>query len=74
MKQDKLLVIIGRHIRKIRIDVGYSQSRFAKLIHMQPSYFKSLENGDVNINLKTLIRICDALNKDVAEFIKDTGL
>lgn len=74
MKKNNSLKIIGNEIRKIRNEMNISLSYFAKSINMQSSYLKSIENGCININLRTLIKICDALNKDIAEFIKGTDL
>lgn len=60
----KRQVIISK-IVQVRLEKELSQTQLAKLTGMHRSNICRIESGRQNISLDTLIRIFDALGKDV---------
>ena len=66
MKQKRHeLVQLGKQIRKIRIQEGFSQESFAAKAGIDRSYMGSIERGERNVAALNLIRIARALNVGV---------
>jgi transcriptional regulator with XRE-family HTH domain len=55
-------------IRQLRKERGLSQARLAVMADMDPATLNRLERGTGNPNLKTLERVADALEVEVADF------
>ncbi len=53
---------IGKMIRKYREQKKLSQAALASLTAMQSQYISEIELGQANITIKTLCKICDALD------------
>lgn len=66
----KRQVIISK-IVQVRLEKELSQTQLAKLTGMHRSNICRIESGRQNISLDTLIRIFDALDKDVSIELKD---
>jgi len=58
---DKLLKDIGKNIKTIRLDKGLSQSALGKICHFEKASMSRIEAGKINITIKTLYIICNAL-------------
>ena len=54
------------NIVEIRLEKGLSQTQLAKLTGMHRSIICRIENGRQNISIDTLIRVFDALGKDIS--------
>lgn len=67
MIQEKL----GKKIREIRKNRGYSQEKFALLINMDRTYLASVEAGKRNISIKNIKKITDGLKISLEELFKD---
>lgn len=66
---DKILLIVGEKIKKKRTEAGISQTELAKKARVSRMILYRLEKGKIeNINLKTLIRISEALNTEIWYF------
>lgn len=63
------LVKIGKKIRELRKQKGFSQEDFAARVQLGRSYTGRLERGEVNISIQTLIRIAFVLHVEVFELI-----
>ncbi|MBX2848067.1 MAG: helix-turn-helix domain-containing protein [Acidiferrobacterales bacterium] len=62
------LVKLGEAIRRVRESQGFSQDKFAFEVGLGRSYYGSLERGEINVSMLTLLKITKALNvepKDV---------
>lgn len=46
-------------------DLGYSQKDFSLAMGVKPSYLSRIVSATENLSIKTLVKIADALNKDV---------
>lgn len=62
---------LGEKIRKIRIEKGLSQERFALSIGMDRTYFASVEAGKRNISLINIAKIADGFNISLEELFKE---
>lgn len=66
----KRQVIISK-IVQVRLEKELSLTQLAKLTGMHRSNICRIESGRQNISLDTLIRIFDALGKDISIELKD---
>jgi len=69
MKQ--VLKILGTRIRQERKHKGLTQERLAELIDVSNNFISYIETGKKPPSLKTLIKISDALDIDIADLFKD---
>lgn len=61
------LVAIGRHIRRLRKERGYSQEGFAAKAGLDRAYYGGVERGERNLATLNLIKIAAALGVEVGE-------
>jgi transcriptional regulator with XRE-family HTH domain len=59
-------------IRQLRKERGLSQAKLAVMADMDPATLNRLERGTGNPNLKTLERVAEALEVEVADFFPKT--
>ena len=69
MKTDDLLASFGRVVRVHRERLGYSQESFADRVALHRTYIGSIERGELNVSLRNLIRIAEALGKSVSSLL-----
>ena len=62
---------LGRAIRRLRRDAGYSQESFADRCKLHRTYMGAVERGETNISLDNLERIAKALNLTVGELLTE---
>lgn len=62
---------IGSNIRMIRNAIGISQTELANRAGSEKSAISRYENGTQRPSLETLMRIADALDVDVVDFLKE---
>ncbi|MEP6716339.1 MAG: helix-turn-helix transcriptional regulator [Terriglobia bacterium] len=56
-------------MRRLRVEKGYSQESFADACKLHRTYMGSLERGERNLTLKTLMRIAQTLSISVADLL-----
>lgn len=61
--------IVGRNMRRHRIEQGYSQEAFADRMGVHRTYFSSVERGERNLTLRTLEKIADFLGVDPRDLL-----
>lgn len=61
-------------MRARRTELGYSQDTFADLINMHRAYYSSLERGERNLTLQTLMRVAKGLKSKASELLKLAGV
>ena len=61
----------GVNLAKERQNVGVSAYELSLRIGKDASYINKVENGKINISLKTIIYICNELNISISKLIKD---
>lgn len=66
----KELIIIGRNISILRKNKNLTQEDLCGLAQIDRSYLSEIENGKMNVTIKSLVTIARALNVDLAEILK----
>ncbi len=66
-KKHPALVKIGKRIRELRKEKGYSQESFAYEIGLDRTYMGSVERGERNIAALNLIRIAKTLKMELGD-------
>lgn len=61
----------GINLAKERQKLGISAYELSLRIGKDASYINKVENGKINISLKTIIDICNELNISVSKLVKD---
>ena len=61
------LIALGKRIRELRAERGYSQESFAAEVGLDRSYMGSVERGERNVATLNLIRIAKALKVGVGD-------
>lgn len=62
--EGELQRIVGRNLRRHRLELGYSQEAFADHMGVHRTYFGAVERGERNLTLQTLEKIADFLDVD----------
>jgi transcriptional regulator with XRE-family HTH domain len=52
---------LGKAVRRLRTEAGYSQEGFADACNLHRTYIGSVERGEINISLDNLDRIARTL-------------
>lgn len=61
-------------LTQARLEKGLSQAQLAKMVGTQRSNICRIENGGQNLSLDLLIKITDALGKDVSVLLEEKGV
>ncbi|HSZ58802.1 MAG TPA: helix-turn-helix transcriptional regulator [Tepidisphaeraceae bacterium] len=69
-----VLTALGDVIRKRRLDVGISQDELGHLACLHRTYIGSVERGERNLTLSSLIAICGALQLRPHELLRRAGI
>lgn len=62
---------LGRAVRRLRKQAGYSQESFADKCKVHRTYMGAVERGEVNISLDNLEKIARALGLAVGELLME---
>ena len=62
---------LGKRIKDLRSDFGYSQEKFALLINMYRTYLASVEAGRRNISILNIEKIANGLNISLSELFEN---
>ena len=65
---------VGGVIRKRREDIGLSQDELGHLAGLHRTYIGSVERGERNVTLVSLIAICGALQMQPHELLRRSGI
>lgn len=68
---ENLDAIVGQVLKKFREGKGLSQEELAWESQLHRTYISQLERGLKSLTLKSLVRICFALDVLVSDFIKE---
>ena len=61
---------LGQRIKKLRMQSGMSQEKFALSIDMDRTYFASVECGKRNVSINNIKKIADGLGISLEELFK----
>jgi len=64
---EKLVKDVGDKIRKHRIAAGYTMRAVADMVGMEENNYGRFEKGQSNATLKSLAKICSALDIEVKD-------
>lgn len=65
---------LARAVRAKRESLKMSQEAFADSIGMHRAYYSTIERGERNVTLETLVRVATGLGIDVATLAKQAGI
>ena len=65
--------LVGRNIRRLRLEKGLTQERFADVSGFAQQYLSDLERGRRNPTIVTLFEIASALQVPPSVLIEDDG-
>lgn len=60
----------GKRVRELRLNLKFSQEKFALLINMDRTYLAGVESGKRNISIKNIKKIADGLGVNLAELFR----
>lgn len=66
-KKSTTLIKLGKQIRKIREEKGFSQEDFAHEVGLDRTYMGGIERGERNVAALNLIRIAKTLKVEVGD-------
>lgn len=61
----------GQAIRKLRMEQGISQEKFADLCNLHRTYISDIERGVRNISLENIDKMAIALNIRISDIFKE---
>jgi transcriptional regulator with XRE-family HTH domain len=62
---------LGRTLRRLRTEAGYSQESFADACELHRTYIGSVERGETNISLDNLERIARTLKMPISRLFAE---
>ena len=71
MEEKPLAVRVGVLIRRLRLEAGMSQEKFADLCGLHRTYIGFIERGEKTITIETANKIAQALGLTLAQLFKD---
>ena len=71
MKSNKLIKALGVRIRQLRMKKGLTQNELADACSFQKASMSKIESGQSNPTVKTLFKICQALDVPIRDLFKN---
>ncbi len=71
--KDPMLLQLGKRLRKLRENRGWSQEELAFECGLHRTYIGSVERGEYNLTLLTLRRITDKLGISLADAVRSVS-
>ncbi|HST34591.1 MAG TPA: helix-turn-helix transcriptional regulator [Solirubrobacteraceae bacterium] len=65
---------LGRAIREVRVERGFSQEGFAARAKLDRSYYGAIERGEFNVSLETMVKLAAGLDVPASELLRRAGL
>lgn len=59
--EGQLQRVVGRNLRRLRLQRGYSQEAFADVLGVHRTYLGSVERGERNLTLRTVEHLAERL-------------
>ncbi len=67
--EGQLQRVVGRNLRRIRLERGYSQEAFAEVLGVHRTYLGAVERGERNLTLQTVERLAEDLGVDARSLL-----
>lgn len=61
---------LAQAVRRRRIELGLTQEEAAHATRLATRHYQKLEAGELNVTLRTLVRVADAFENEVADLFK----
>ena len=71
MEEEELAERFGAAVRRLRLQRGYSQAGFAGVCKIERAYMGMIERGEVNVSVRTALKITRGLNFTLADFFSE---
>jgi len=68
---DPLLEKLGKEIKKLRKEAGYSQESFAREVKLHRTYIGAIERGEKNVTVKSLSKLTDCLGIGLSDLFEE---
>lgn len=62
---------VGKNIRRLRKQVGWSQEELAEASELHRTYIGAIERGERNVSLENIVGIARALRVQPSELLKE---
>ncbi len=69
MKDKKILLLFGKHVKILRQGKGFSQEQLALLAELDRTYISGIERGKRNVSLINLFKLAKSLDVPASEII-----
>ena len=66
---NEILILFGKHLTQLRKKSNLSQEKLAEKSGLHRTYIGMIERGEKNITLINIIKISNALNIELKEFM-----
>ena len=66
-----IIKVFGTNLKKMRLEKGLSQERFAEICGLHRTYISDIECFQRNVSLETVQKIADALNIDAYRLFRE---
>jgi transcriptional regulator with XRE-family HTH domain len=66
-------VLLGKRVRKLRLQAGLSQEKLAELADLDRTYISGIERGVRNVSLLNIVEIARALHVSASELLNGVG-
>lgn len=66
-----ILRLFGTNLRRIRKERGFSQRDLSARCNVDNADISRMENGEINVTLRTLSQLADALDVAILELLSD---
>jgi len=63
--------VLGRAVRKRRLDLGLSQEKLAERADLHWTYIGGIERGERNVSLVNIVKIANALQVTPSDLLKE---
>lgn len=70
MKENECLILIGKNISRIRKEQLITIKELGFRCDIEKSNLIPIEKGRINVTIKTLVKICNALDIELKELLK----
>lgn len=70
-KPTDIIGIFSTNLRRIRMLKGFSQRELSARCNVDNADISRMENGDINITLKTLEQLANALDVEILELLSN---
>ena len=61
----------GRAVRRLRLNAGFSQEKFAHAVRVHRTFMGEIERGETNVSLEVIARIGKSLRLSLAELFSE---